>query len=127
MGKIKIMAKYTPNKNQYKMIGSSAETKALEYLQKQGLVLIQHNFYSRFGEIDLIMQDLDTTVFIEVKNRATGINSALESITRQKQNRLIRTAQYYLMKLGKEINCRFDAVAISKNEEIQWLKNIILC
>lgn len=109
----------------HKQIGNNGESLALCYLQDHGLKLIVRNFYSRFGEIDLIMQDNDTTVFIEVKIRKTTIDNALESISYAKQKKLTKTAQYYLMQNGYNINCRFDAIAIDANNHILWLKNII--
>ena len=112
--------------NYSKVTGQQAEKLALKYLLQQHVKLIQRNFYSRFGEIDLIMQDQDTLIFVEVKQRKSGINTALESITIHKQKKLIKTAQYYLLKCGRQINCRFDAVVLDYNNTIKWLKNIII-
>ena len=111
---------------QARKLGTAAELVALTYLQQQGLGLIQANFYSRFGEIDLIMLDGAVHVFIEVKQRQAGLDAALCAITPVKQRKLIKTAQYYLLKLGHEVNCRFDAVVLDMNGQIQWLKNIII-
>lgn len=111
--------------HEHKLLGNQAETKALQYLQQHGLSLVQANFYSRFGEIDLIMREQDEYIFVEVKKRSAGLNSAIESITRAKQRKLIKTAQYFLLTLGKEVNCRFDALVLDANGEIEWLKNII--
>lgn len=107
-------------------IGGVAEQIAVDYLQSQGLILVQQNFYSRFGEIDIIMRDHDTLVFIEVKKRVAGIDVALESITWAKQQKLVRAAKYYLAKINRDVACRFDAVAIDKNNNCQWVKNIIM-
>ena len=109
-----------------KQIGVLAEDLAYNYLIGLGLRCIRRNFYSRFGEIDLIMQDGDTSVFVEVRKRSSGNAFANESITLAKQRKLVKTAQYYLMKLGKDVNCRFDAVIIDANDNIEWLKNIII-
>ncbi|MEN9945898.1 MAG: hypothetical protein RLZZ293_284, partial [Pseudomonadota bacterium] len=89
-------------------------------------LLVETNFTSRFGEIDIIMQDGDSLVFVEVKYRQAGIEQAIESITWSKQRKLIKTAQYYLLKVGYELNCRFDAVVLDDHQQIEWLKNIIL-
>lgn len=109
-----------------KQTGLKAEELALAYLSENKLKLIKQNFCSRFGEIDLIMQDFDTTVFVEVKQRSTGIDDALESISPSKQRKLVRAAQFYLSKAGNDIPCRFDAIAIDVNNQIHWLKNIII-
>lgn len=106
-------------------VGKIAEIQALDYLIKQGLVLIQQNFTSRFGEIDLIMKDQDTIVFVEVRQR-TSTTIAIESINYFKQQKLLKAAKYYLLRKGNDISCRFDAVAISNIGEIKWLKNIII-
>lgn len=111
--------------HQHKKIGNEAESFALEYLQKQGLSLIVANFNSRFGEIDLIMHDGDSYLFVEVKKRKLGLNHAIESINYSKQQKLIKTAQYFLLKLGRDVNCRFDAVVLDSDGRIEWLKNII--
>jgi putative endonuclease len=105
--------------------GSSAELFACQYLQQQGLTLVVQNFYSRFGEIDLIMIDNKTHVFVEVKQRKTGIDNAIESITLAKQKKLILTAQYYLLKTNKNVNCRFDVIAMDGENNVRWLKNVI--
>lgn len=110
----------------HKKIGDQAEKLAQDYLKQNGLKLLHQNFHSRFGEIDLIMQDLDSIVFIEVKKRKTSLDNALESITKSKQNKLVLTAKYYLSKLKKIPNCRFDVVAIDGQDSVLWLKNVII-
>ena len=111
-----------------RVIGQNAELRACEYLQQNGLKLMQQNYYSRFGEIDIIMQDKNDSnaiVFVEVKERKSGISHAIESITPSKQRKIVKAAQFFLLKLGYDVNCRFDAVALDGNGNIEWLKNII--
>ena len=105
--------------------GVKSENLALAYLQAQGLSLICQNYYCRFGEIDLIMQDQDTLVFVEVRYRKNNdFGGALASITKQKQNKIIKTAKHYLAQLENEPYCRFDAIAISQQSTIpQWIQN----
>lgn len=110
----------------HKQIGDHAEQMALNYLVQRGLSLVQANFYSRFGEIDLIMRDREGYIFVEVKQRKAGLSHAIESITPAKQRKLVKTAQYFLLQLGRDVNCRFDAVVIGADNEIEWLKNIII-
>lgn len=110
----------------HKQIGDLAEQRALNYLLQHGLSLVHANFYSRFGEIDLIMRDREGYIFVEVKQRKAGLNHAIESITPAKQRKLVKTAQYFLLQLGRDVNCRFDAVVIGADNEIEWLKNIIV-
>lgn len=109
--------------------GNQAEEVARRYLQSQGLKYITRHFSTRFGEIDLIMRDKDTTVFVEVrfrKNKQFG--GALESVTYDKQQRLLKTAEYYLQKHPRLNHhpSRFDVIAITrdlKTENIEWIKN----
>lgn len=106
--------------------GALAEQWAAHYLQKQGLKLIEQNYRSRFGEIDLIMQDGATLVFIEVRLRRNGdFGGAAASIDFRKQQRLIRTSQQYLASLAHIPACRFDAVLLgdAQGNNVQWLKN----
>lgn len=109
--------------------GKSAEDLACQYLQHQGLSVIQRNFRTRYGEIDLIMRDRDATVFVEVRYRAlNNIVDPLSSIDWRKQQKLIRTAQSYLQRQAGPAAqaARFDVVAISgQNEQrrIEWIKN----
>ena len=106
--------------------GVEAEQFALKYLSAKGLKLVKQNFYSRFGEIDLIMYDGDTLVFVEVKARQKRIDDGIESITYAKQRKLVKTASYYLVKLGRDVACRFDAVIFDGANNCEWLKNIIV-
>ncbi|WP_019614998.1 YraN family protein [Psychromonas ossibalaenae] len=105
--------------------GVIAEKAALAYLQSQGLTLICRNYYCRFGEIDLIMADQDTLVFIEVRYRKNSdFGGAFASITKSKQNKIIKTAKHYLTQLDNEPYCRFDAVAVDAQcEQPHWLQD----
>lgn len=102
-----------------------AEALAAEYLQQKGLKLLSRNYRCRFGEIDLIMQDGATLVFVEVRMRSNRhFGSAAESITQTKQRKLMITAQHYLQQHGEK-NSRFDAVIMSSltSQDIQWLRD----
>lgn len=109
-----------------RIVGTSAESISLEYLKKQGLILLHRNFYSKFGEIDLIMRDKQDIVFVEVKMRSSGYEDAVSSISQSKQKKIMLTARYYILKNYKEEpSCRFDAILLSSFNQIVWLKNII--
>jgi putative endonuclease len=87
--------------------GRLAEDKALEYLENQGLLLQTRNFRSRQGEIDLIMQDNDTCVFIEVRSRKNNnFLHAAETIDKRKRTKIIQTSQSYIQKMQNG-SCRF--------------------
>lgn len=106
--------------------GSDAERYAEEFLSRHNLVLVQRNYRCRFGEIDLIMRDGITVVFVEVRMRTSeSFGGAASSITLSKQRRLLRTARHYLLSLQVEPSCRFDAVLLSGSSEgeIVWIKD----
>ncbi len=108
-------------------IGALVEARALDLLQQAGLELLARNFRSRFGEIDLVMRDGATIVFVEVRHRASArFGSAAETIGPAKQRRLRLTAQWYLARsgLGERYICRFDVVTsdgrFESNPRLRW-------
>lgn len=105
--------------------GMLAEQLALKHLKQHGLKLVTQNYHSRGGEIDLIMVDQGVMVFVEVRYRkSSAFGSPIESVTRQKQNRIIHTAQHYIQQHPQsQMNYRFDIVGISQSKEITWIKN----
>lgn len=107
------------------MRGAAAENRALHHLQAHGLTLVVRNFRCKGGEIDLIMQERSTLIFVEVRARADGRHGgAAASVTPAKQGRLIIAAQYYLQRYRDPPACRFDVVAIDGGV-LHWLKNAI--
>jgi putative endonuclease len=103
--------------------GQAGEERALAYLQQQGLLLKERNFRCKGGELDLIMQDQRTLVFVEVRLRADARHGgAAASVTADKQAKLITAAQLYLQRLNTTPACRFDVIAID-NDKLTWLKN----
>lgn len=106
--------------------GQQAETLALSWLQQRGLVCVARNYRCRMGEIDLIMHDGTTLVFVEVRQRRSArFGGAATSITPAKQARLVRTAEHYLHTLPSLPPCRFDAVLLDGQQPPEWLQNII--
>ena len=106
--------------------GRRAEQWAAQYLQRQGLRLVEQNYRSRYGEIDLIMKDGETLVFVEVRLRSHGgFGGAAASIDAHKRQRIVRTAQQYLAGLGRTPPCRFDALLLDDDagSDAQWLRN----
>lgn len=106
--------------------GVQAEQWAARYLQQRGLRLLAQNYRCRSGEIDLVMQEGDTLVFVEVRLRSNpSFGGAAGSIDKHKQQRVIKTAQHYLSTLPRIPPCRFDAVLLedTQGKQMQWLKN----
>jgi putative endonuclease len=105
--------------------GRIGEDDALDYLLRQGLKLVERNFRCKGGEIDLILQQDDTLVFVEVRKRANDRHGgAAASVTTRKQARLITAAQIYLQRYKAPPACRFDVIAID-GTALSWLKNAI--
>ena len=108
-------------------VGFKYENVAKEYLILQGLLFVESNFYTRFGEIDLIFfeKSSQTLVFVEVKYRRNDFfGSAIEMVTEEKQNRIFASSQVYLLKKNWDRNVRYDIIGVSKDSgNIEWLKN----
>ena len=106
--------------------GQQAETLALSWLQQRGLVCVARNYRCRMGEIDLIMHDGTTLVFVEVRlRRSARFGGAAASITPAKEAPLVRTGGHYLHTLPSLPPCRFDAVLLDGQQPPEWLQNII--
>jgi putative endonuclease len=105
--------------------GRRWEQAALAHLRRNGLVLVEENFSCKGGEIDLVMREHDTLVFVEVRQRADRRHGgAAASITPAKVRRLVRAAQFYLLRYPQTPPCRFDVVAID-GDQLDWLRNVI--
>lgn len=108
-----------------KILGNKAEDQACQYLQSKGLTLITSNFATKAGEVDLIMKDTDTLVFIEVRYRKDArFGGAAASVTSKKQQRIIKAALAYQQCHSPQSAMRFDVVAIEGADmEINWIKS----
>lgn len=110
--------------------GLRYEDQARVYLQARGLRLLHQNFFSRGGEIDLIMRDRETICFIEVKFRKSQtFGGAANTITISKQRKIVNTALYYIAgrKQLAHQPLRFDAFLIQRqpdgSDQIDWIQN----
>ncbi|MGD2136847.1 MAG: YraN family protein [Gammaproteobacteria bacterium] len=107
--------------------GRDAETRALHFLQARGLRCVTRNYRCRRGEIDLVMQDADSLVFVEVRyRRQSRFGSAAESVDRRKQSKLVTCAQHYLQGSPETARqaCRFDVVSVSgPGFAVEWIRN----
>ncbi len=107
-----------------KKVGTDAEIKAASYLARQGLKLVQSNYFCRIGEIDLIMQHRKTLVFVEVRYRkSVRFGGALASIGQKKQRRITLAALRFLQQHPWDGPCRFDVLAIQGNEQYEWIRD----
>jgi putative endonuclease len=105
--------------------GDRFEGAALSYLQQRGLRLVRANFLCRHGEIDLVMRDGETLVFVEVRYRKSGaFGGAVGSITQAKRRKLISAAHIWLAWHPHDARrpCRFDVLAF-EGDGIEWIPN----
>ncbi len=94
--------------------GRSGEEAASRYLRRKGYRILERNYRSPFGELDIIARKGGTLVFCEVKTRRGGmLEEALGSVDRIRRERMARAASHYMLeKGGRECSCRFDVIAL---------------
>lgn len=106
--------------------GADKEQLAVEYLERQGVRILEKNFRARQGEIDLIGVHEGYLVFVEVKYRSSSVKgSAFDAVDTRKQRQVCKVADYYRMlhKVNLNTSIRYDVVAIQGADEIYWIKN----
>lgn len=124
---------YNKEKTTAVSIGNIGEEAAVQALKKRGYKIIERNYRTKMGEIDIIAKDGEYTVFVEVRLRkSNAFGSPADTIDERKQQKIIKTAQLYAVKNDiYDTPMRFDAVLINAetdgeklvNEEIQIIKN----
>ena len=105
-------------------IGAFGEDFTVKYLKKQGYKILMRNFHSRFGEIDIIASKKDIIAFVEVKTRSEdAIFSPREAVDYHKQQKCIKTAQYYLIQYACDCQPRFDVseISLEKREDAKHI------
>ena len=108
--------------------GKKSESIAVRHLKKRGYKILEQNYRTKLGEIDIIAKDKNTLVFVEVKSRRSGdFGNPKWAITPKKQRTISMVALYYLKTTNQfNIKARFDVVTIiaaSDNPEIEIIKN----
>ena len=108
--------------------GKLGEHFTQEYLKRKGYEIVDVNFKSRFGEIDIIAKNDRYIALVEVKTRKMdGLSHPFESITPAKRAKVIKTAQFYLMRYPTNLQPRFDAAAVftedSELQKIEYIEN----
>jgi putative endonuclease len=115
--------------NNRRLKGVHWEKLAESFLNKRGLKTLERNYFSRFGEIDLIMMDRQTLVFTEVRYRSDNAHgSGAESVTPKKQKRITLVAQKFLQqhRHHASLACRFDVISIGNEDGrtlMRWIPN----
>ena len=98
-----------------KITGNAGEEKAAQYLENQGYSIIERNFRTKGGEVDIIAFKNDTIVFVEVKTLPNGtIDMIQRELNYQKRQRIIKTSKRFLLKHRQYSNSyiRFDVIVI---------------
>ncbi|QOP42029.1 YraN family protein [Sulfurimonas marina] len=104
--------------------GNLAEDKAAVFLEETGYAIVERNFYSRFGEIDIIVTKDQVLHFVEVKS-GDDYESAIANITPTKLSRIIKTADVYMKKHALDCDYTFDALVVT-SDEVVLVENITL-
>jgi putative endonuclease len=107
--------------------GAAVETAALAHLRRAGLVPVARNVRYKGGELDLVMRDGDTTVFVEVRYRATAdFGGGAASVDLRKRRKLVLAAQLFLQSHPTlaQRPCRFDVIDASGDPpRLDWLRD----
>ena len=104
--------------------GNLAETKAYRFLCDNGFQVIERNYYSRFGEIDIIAIKDSTLCFVEVKS-GLDYELAIQNITPKKLSKILKTAEIYMSKNRLDLDYRFDAIVVTPKQIFQ-IENITI-
>ncbi len=105
--------------------GSEKEDMAAEYLVHEGARILDRNYRTRMGEIDIVADDAGTICFIEVKYRKSEAKGTpAEAVDSRKQFTICRVADHYRMtrRLAEDRAYRFDVIGIT-GSEMHWYKN----
>lgn len=107
-------------------VGQQGEDSAVALLAVHGLPTLARNYRCRMGEIDIILLDGETLVFVEVRQRTHDRQGgAAASVTVRKQRRLIRAAEYFLLRNPQHglRPCRFDVIALDGHTSADWIRD----
>jgi putative endonuclease len=105
-------------------LGADKERLAADFLVGHGLRLLEQNYRCRQGELDLVMRDGGELVFVEVRYRAcTRFGHPAETVDVFKQRRLTAAAGHYLQRHPSVLPCRFDVIAVTGQDRIEWIRN----
>ncbi len=104
--------------------GNLAEERACEFLFDNGFMIIERNFYSRFGELDVIASKDGVLRFIEVKS-GEDYELAVQNMTKSKISKLLKTGDVYMKKNGFDGDYEYDAIIVTPHEVVH-IENITI-
>lgn len=114
------------------VLSQFGEDTAAQFLKHNNYEIIERNYHSPFGEIDIICKKGDLLILIEVKARKShAYGEALDAITEQKREKIIKTAYHYLAKHDFDVPIRFDVITLEYNKKrkdytLEHIKNAFL-
>lgn len=112
-----------------RQIGSKYEQLAADYLKKQGYCIVERNYYTPYGEIDIIAQQDGVLVFVEIKYRSNRrYGAATDAVDHRKQWRISKSAMYYYAYHGYEEQrpCRFDVITVQGSAVTHIQEHLII-
>ncbi len=106
-------------------LGKEGERIAKEFLKKKGYSILQENYRTPFGEIDIIAREKDVLVFVEVKTRTDlTFGSPFEAVNQRKKDKIKKVALSYMKRLKKECPARFDVLSINVEDGREKIEHI---
>lgn len=100
-------------------IGNAGETAVCKYLVRRGYKILDRNFKTRFGEIDIIAQKKEIVAFVEVKTRKENtLVSGVDAVGFKKQQRILAAAKEYYRKCGNSLQPRFDVAEVTDSGKL---------
>ncbi len=109
-----------------KLLGKLGESLASDYLKAKGYNVLKTNYFSNYGEIDIIVQIHRIIVFVEIKTRSSNIDTCLNSVSKRKQKKIIRTALIFIEDNPQyeDFQFRFDVIAIAVKKNSRKLLHL---
>ena len=109
-----------------KLFGDKSETLATQFLEQEGFVILERNYFARkLGEIDIIAQREEVLHFVEVKSGQRDSFDPIYNFTVSKLRKVINSAHYYLKVKGLDIPFSIDALII-RGDEVEFIENVTL-
>jgi len=105
--------------------GNIAENRAVEFLEDSGYEIVDRNFYTKFGEIDIIAKKDNIFHFIEVKSGKSDSFDPVYNVTPAKLRKVINSAHYYLKTKGLTMPFSIDALIV-RGDEVEFIENVTL-
>jgi len=109
-----------------KLFGDQSETLATQFLEQEGYVILERNYFARkLGEIDIIARYEDTLHFIEVKSGKSDTFDPVYNVTPAKLRKVVNSAHYYMKSKSLDFSFSIDALIV-RGDEVEFIENVTL-